>query len=44
MKDVIPILRNLGFTEMESKCFIILAQNKPFTGYEVAKKTRCITV
>jgi sugar-specific transcriptional regulator TrmB len=38
MDNVLPILKNLGFTEMESKCFITLAQNKSLTGYEVAKK------
>ncbi|MCH5584233.1 TrmB family transcriptional regulator [Shimazuella sp. AN120528] len=38
MEDVLPILRSLGFSEMEGKCFVTLAQNKSLTGYEVAKK------
>lgn len=31
-------LIQLGFTELESKCLIVLAENKELTGYEVAKK------
>lgn len=31
-------LVQLGFTELESKCLLILAENNKMTGYEVAKK------
>lgn len=38
MEQMISHLMKLGFTELESKCIVVLAENQKMTGYEVAKK------
>lgn len=38
MEPLISHLMQLGLTELESKCIVILAENQKMTGYEVAKK------
>jgi HTH-type transcriptional regulator, sugar sensing transcriptional regulator len=38
MESIYNHLVQLGFTELESKCLLVLAENNKMTGYEVAKK------
>jgi sugar-specific transcriptional regulator TrmB len=38
MDELLLELKHIGFSEMEGKCFITLAQNQLLTGYEIAKK------
>ncbi|NLX33615.1 MAG: TrmB family transcriptional regulator, partial [Thermotogaceae bacterium] len=36
----LKILRELGFSLNEAKCYIALHKSSPMTGYEVAKKAK----
>lgn len=40
-ENMLDILKNLNFTEYESKAYLALLQESPLTGYAVAKKSRC---
>ncbi len=38
-ENMLDILKNLNFTEYESKAYLALLQESPLTGYAVAKKS-----
>jgi HTH-type transcriptional regulator, sugar sensing transcriptional regulator len=38
MESLVRKLCEIGFTELESKCLVVLAENNRLTGYEAAKK------
>ncbi|MDA4896313.1 TrmB family transcriptional regulator, partial [Streptomyces sp. MS2A] len=38
-ENILDVLKNLNFTEYESKAYLALLEESPLTGYAVAKKS-----
>lgn len=43
-ENILDVLKNLNFTEYESKAYLALLEESPLTGYAVAKKIGCSPV